>query len=108
MAFDAKTLAQAAQNSCNVAFATIGLRLGAKRFYDYMEAFGFFNRTGIDLYGESSSIWWSRKVFEDARNHSQLAAASFGQTFNITWICAWTAAPPSPPGRWSTSGRKES
>ena len=86
-----QTLAQAAQNSCNVAFATIGLRLGAKRFYDYMEAFGFFNRTGIDLYGESSSIWWSRQVFEDSRNHSQLAAASFGQTFNITPIQLITA-----------------
>ena len=86
-----QTLAQAAQNSCNVAFATIGLRLGAKRFYDYMEAFGFFNRTGIDLYGESSSIWWTRKVFEDPYNHSQLAAASFGQTFNITPIQLITA-----------------
>ena len=86
-----QTLAQSAQNSCNVAFATIGLRLGAKRFYDYMEAFGFFNRTGIDLYGESSSIWWTRKVFEDPYNHSQLAAASFGQTFNITPIQLITA-----------------
>jgi len=86
-----QTLAQSAQNSCNVAFSTIGLRLGAKRFYDYMEAFGFFDRTGIDLYGESSSIWWTRKVFEDPYNHSQLASASFGQTFNITPIQLITA-----------------
>ena len=86
-----QTLAQSAQNSCNVAFATMGMRLGAKRFYDYMEAFGLFERTGIDLYGESSSIWWSRQVFEDPMNHSQLAAASFGQTFNITPIQLITA-----------------
>ncbi len=86
-----QTLAQAAQNSCNVAFSTIGIRLGAKRFYDYMEAFGFFQRTGIDLYGEASSIWWTRKVFEDPYNHSQLASASFGQTFNITPIQLITA-----------------
>ena len=86
-----QTLAQSAQNSCNVAFATMGMRLGAKRFYDYMEAFGLFDRTGIDLYGESSSIWWSRQVFEDPRNHSQLASASFGQTFNITPIQLITA-----------------
>ena len=86
-----QTLAQSAQNSCNVAFATMGIRLGAKRFYDYMEAFGLFDRTGIDLYGESSSIWWSRQVFEDSRNHSQLASASFGQTFNITPIQLITA-----------------
>lgn len=81
-----QTLAQSAQNSCNVAFSAIGIRLGAKRFYDYMEAFGFFDRTGIDLYGEASSIWWTRQVFEDPKNHSQLASASFGQTFNITPI----------------------
>ena len=86
-----QTLAQAAQNSCNTAFANIGLKLGAKRFYDYMEAFGFFEKTGIDLYGESSSIWWSRDVFEDPNNHSQLASASFGQTFNITPIQLITA-----------------
>ena len=86
-----QTLAQSAQNSCNVAFATMGMRLGAKRFYDYMEAFGLFDRTGIDLYGESSSIWWSHQVFEDSRNHSQLASASFGQTFNITPIQLITA-----------------
>lgn len=86
-----QTLAQAAQNSCNVAFSSIGLRLGASRFYDYMEAFGFFDRTGIDLYGEASSIWWSEEVFENPYNHSQLASASFGQTFNITPIQLITA-----------------
>ncbi len=86
-----QTLAQSAQNSCNVAFSSMGIRLGASRFYDYMEAFGFFDKTGIDLYGEASSIWWSRSVFENPYNHSQLAAASFGQTFNITPIQNITA-----------------
>ena len=87
-----QTLAEAAQHSCNVAFATLGLRLGAKKFYDYMEAFGFFDKTGIDLGGgEATSIWWSRKVFEDPNNYSQLASASFGQTFNITPIQLITA-----------------
>ena len=87
-----QTLTEAAQHSCNVAFATLGLRLGAKRFYDYMEAFGFFDPTGIDLGGgEATSIWWSRSVFEDPNNYSQLASASFGQTFNITPIQLITA-----------------
>ena len=87
-----QTLSEAAQHSCNVAFATLGLRLGAKKFYDYMEAFGFFDKTGIDLGGgEATSIWWSRKVFEDPNNYSQLASASFGQTFNITPIQLITA-----------------
>ncbi|MBO5496028.1 MAG: penicillin-binding protein, partial [Oscillospiraceae bacterium] len=65
-----QTLTQAVQHSCNVAFVNIGQRVGAERFYDYCEAFGFLNqsadpdasltaRTGIDLAGESGSIWWS-------------------------------------------------
>ena len=90
-----QTLTQAAQHSCNVAFANIGLRIGTETFYEYAEAFGFFEgsrdsaaslsgKTGIRLPGESGSIWWSRDVFCSSENLSQLAAASFGQTFNIT------------------------
>ena len=97
-----QTLTQAVQHSCNVAFVNIGLRVGAERFYDYAEAFGFFDRgsdssvqltgtTGIDLGGESGSIWWSEDVFSNPDNLSQLAAASFGQTFNITPIQLITA-----------------
>mgnify|MGYP004527366195 FL=1 len=86
-----QTLAEAAQHSCNVAFVNIGLKMGAKKFYDYIDAFGFFDKTGVDLYGEGDSIWWSDDVFEDPQNFSQLAAASFGQTFNITPIQLITA-----------------
>ncbi len=100
-----QTLTQAVQHSCNVAFVNIGLRVGAERFYDYCEAFGFLKlsedpdasltaRTGIDLSGESGSIWWSRNTFCAKKNLSQLAAASFGQTFTITplqLVCAVSA-----------------
>ena len=100
-----QNLTQAAQHSCNVAFVNIGQRVGAERFYDYCEAFGFLNltgsndenltaTTGIDLSGESGSIWWSKNTFCSPRNLSQLAAASFGQTFTITplqLICAVSA-----------------
>ena len=97
-----QTLTQALQHSCNVAFINIGVKVGAERFYDYAEAFGFFNasenpdvqlsgNTGIDLLGESGSIWWSRNTFCDSQNLSQLAAASFGQTFNITPLQLITA-----------------
>jgi stage V sporulation protein D (sporulation-specific penicillin-binding protein) len=79
-----QTLAQALQNSCNVALVNIGMKVGAKKFYEYIDAFGFFDRTGFDLPGESDSIWWTDGVFTDPENKSQLAAASFGQTFNIT------------------------
>lgn len=86
-----QTLTEAAQHSCNVAFVNIGLKLGAKKFYDYIEAFGFFDRTGLNGAAESNSIWWSRDIFEDPNNYSQLASASFGQTFNITPIQLITA-----------------
>lgn len=100
-----QNLTQAAQHSCNVAFVNIGQRVGAERFYDYCEAFGFLNMTGnddenltattgIDLSGESGSIWWSKNTFCSPRNLSQLAAASFGQTFTITplqLVCAVSA-----------------
>jgi len=90
-----QNLTQAVQHSCNVAFVNIGQRIGAERFYDYCEAFGFLNqssdpdanlsaKTGIDLSGESGSIWWSKNTFCSEKNLSQLAAASFGQTFTIT------------------------
>jgi stage V sporulation protein D (sporulation-specific penicillin-binding protein) len=90
-----QNLTEAVMHSCNVAFMQIGLKIGAESFYKYCDAFGLLNltgddseapsaSTGIDLAGESSSIWWSPEVFCDPNNQSQLAAASFGQTFNIT------------------------
>ncbi len=78
-------------NSCNVAFVQIAMRIGAPTFYQYVDAFGFFDKTGIDLGGEGESLWWSEDVFFDEDNQSQLAAASFGQTFNITPIQLATA-----------------
>lgn len=90
-----QTLTEAVQHSCNVAFVNIGQRVGSEKFYDYCDAFGFLKlsedddasltaKTGIDLAGESGSIWWSKNVFCSKKNLSQLAAASFGQTFTIT------------------------
>lgn len=97
-----QTLTQAVQHSCNAAFVNIGLRVGAERFYEYCDAFGFLKLsedpdanltavTGIDLAGESGSIWWSRNTFCNEKNQSQLAAASFGQTFTITPLQLITA-----------------
>ncbi|HBD86977.1 MAG TPA: penicillin-binding protein, partial [Clostridiales bacterium] len=87
-----QTLTQVVQHSCNVAFVRIGQLVGAEKFYEYAEGFGFINRsenkdamlsatTGIDIGGESGSIWWSENKFCSVNDKSQLAAASFGQTF---------------------------
>lgn len=97
-----QTLTQAVQHSCNVAFVNIGQRVGAETFYKYCDSFGFLNlsddkdvnltaTTGIDLAGESGSIWWSQNTFCSEKNLSQLAAASFGQTFTITPLQLITA-----------------
>ncbi|MDR0818622.1 MAG: PASTA domain-containing protein, partial [Oscillospiraceae bacterium] len=86
-----QTLQEAAQHSCNVAFVNIGLKLGATKFYDYVNAFGLKDKTGLDFSGESGSIWWTDEVFKDSNNLSQLASASFGQTFNITPLQMITA-----------------
>ena len=79
-----QTLTQCLQHSCNVALIQIAQRVGAEKFYDYVDAFGFNSKTGIELPGEAGSLWWDKAVFEDPYNQTQLAAASFGQTFNIT------------------------
>ena len=81
-------LAKAVANSCNPAFIAIGQRLGAQKFYDYLENFGMLSPTGIDLQGESkvnpvsAGIMWSRDKFSNV----DLAVASFGQRFKITPI----------------------
>ncbi len=87
-----QTLAEAVGNSCNPAFMEIGSRLGKDRFYDYFEAFGMLESTGIDLPGEASMAggMWSR----DAMTNVDLAVASFGQRFEVTplqMICGFSA-----------------
>ena len=79
-----QTLTQCLQHSCNVAMMQIAQKVGANRFYDYVDAFGFNDRTNIGLAGEANSLWWDKAVFCEPYNQTQLAAASFGQTFNIT------------------------
>jgi len=86
-----QTLNRAMENSCNTVCAEVAVRLGARRFYKYIEAFGLFERTGLDNAVESRSIWWSENIFFDRNNHSQLASAAIGQTFNITPIQMITA-----------------
>ncbi len=88
----AQDLTGAVCNSCNPAFIEIGQKLGAKKFYDYMEDFGLFDRTGIDLNGEGKGVIWSRKLFESEEGITSLATASFGQTLRITPIQLITAA----------------
>ena len=83
-----QNLTEALANSCNVALMEIGMKLGAERFWDYLEDYGLMDKTGIDLAGEGSSIFWpgGRDYFTSEIGLSSLAVASFGQTFKITPI----------------------
>ena len=87
-----QTLNEAMQNSCNLMSAQLSLRLGARTYYKYINAFGLFDRTGLDDNAEGRSLWWDESVFFDRFNQSQLASASFGQTFKVTPIQMITAA----------------
>lgn len=82
-----QTFAQAMTNSCNPAFIQIGLSLGADKFMDYFEAYGFRELTGIDLPAEASSITYTK----DTMGIVELATSSFGQANKITPIQMITA-----------------
>ena len=77
---------QALQNSCNIAFAHLALKLGGERFYEYIEKFGILEKTGIDLAGESKGIFFDKALVTDTDKWgtASLTSGSFGQTFKIT------------------------
>ena len=77
---------QALQNSCNIAFAHIALKLGGEKFYEYIEKFGIMEKTGIDLAGESKGIFFDKQLITDTEKWgtASLTSGSFGQTFKIT------------------------
>lgn len=75
-----QNLKNAISNSCNPAFITIGQQVGVSTFSKYFKAFGFTEKTGIDLPGESRSTYH----LEEKMGPVELASSSFGQTFNVT------------------------
>ena len=77
---------QALQNSCNIAFAHIALKLGGERFYDYIQKFGILEKTGIDLNGESKGVFFDKALVTDTDKWgtASLTSGSFGQTFKLT------------------------
>lgn len=77
-----ETLRTVIRNSCNVGVAEVGLRLGTKRFYQYLGRFGLTRRTGIDLPGEALAILPREKDVKPV----DLAVMAFGQTLAVTPI----------------------
>lgn len=75
-----QTFTQGVQNSCNPVFIEVGNRLGVSKLYDYIEGFGFMEKTGLDLPGEAKGILYNEKNVGPV----ELATISFGQSISVT------------------------
>ncbi|MGL5311886.1 MAG: peptidoglycan D,D-transpeptidase FtsI family protein, partial [Peptostreptococcaceae bacterium] len=82
-----QTFAQGVQNSCNPVFVAVGERLGVTKMYNYIEGFGFMDKTGIDLPGEAKGIVYNEKNVGPV----ELATMSFGQSISVTPVQLITA-----------------
>lgn len=82
----AETFLQGVQNSCNPVFMETAARVGGEKFMEYFKAFGLTQRTGVELIGESNSIYYHHALSE-----TDLATSAFGQGFQVTPIQLITA-----------------
>ena len=83
----AQTYLQVVENSCNPGFVSIGQKLGKEKLFEYINAFGFGEKTGVDLNGEASGILFKL----DKVGPVELATTSFGQGVSVTPIQQITA-----------------
>ena len=86
-AHGAQSFIEVVQNSCNPGFVSIGLELGKERFYKYIRAFGFGQKTGINLTGEATGIVIPEKDIKPIN----IATISIGQSISVTPIQLVTA-----------------
>ncbi len=84
-------LTQGLMNSCNPFFITIGQKLGKDNFYKYFDAFGFTEKTGIDLPAEANPVAGKTYHALEKMGISELSSSSFGQTFQVSPIQMITA-----------------
>lgn len=90
LAHGSQTFAEGVKNSCNPVFVSVALRLEEKKpgtFYDYIQAFGFGNPTGIDLTGEGTGILIPREELRPIN----IATIGMGQGIAVTPIQLATA-----------------
>ncbi len=86
-----QTFTQGLMNSCNPFFITYGQKLGAEKFFEYFEAFGFTEKTGIDLPAESTPVAGVTYHALEDMGIVELSSSSFGQSFQVTPIQMVTA-----------------
>lgn len=83
-----QNLALALRNSCNIYFIQLGQRVGSSLFYDYFDAFGFTERTGVDLPNETGFMQY---YTASQLGEVELASSSFGQAMAVTPLQVCTA-----------------
>lgn len=83
----AETLTEAVGNSCNPIFIQLAQRIGEEKYYDYLERYGLYERTGIDFPGEGMAILQNKKTAGPV----ELATMSYGQGIAVTPIQLITA-----------------
>ena len=83
-----QNLAQALRNSCNIYLIQLGQRVGSSLFYDYFDAFGFTERTGVDLPNETNFMQY---YTASGLGEVQLASSAFGQAMAVTPLQVCTA-----------------
>ena len=77
-----QTIRQVLWNSCNPGFMYMGTKLGKEKLFDYIRAYGYGSKTGVDLPGENPGILFNVKTMSNA----DLAVTSFGQGNAVTPI----------------------
>ena len=82
-----QTYLQVVENSCNPGFVNLGLKLGKEKLFDYINKFGFGEKTGVDLNGEGKGIIFNL----DRVGNVELATTAFGQGVSVTPIQQITA-----------------
>ena len=82
-----QTMLQVFENSCNPGFVKMGFSLGKEKLFDYINLFGFGEKTGIDLNGEGEGIIFDVEDVKDL----ELATTAFGQGVSVTPIQQVTA-----------------
>ncbi|WP_032121718.1 stage V sporulation protein D [Clostridium amazonitimonense] len=70
------------KNSCNIGFINVGQKLQREKLNKYIKAFGFGEKTGVDLPGEAKGIIKKTETINDV----DLATISFGQTNTVNPI----------------------
>ncbi len=82
-----QTFLQVVENSCNPGFVALGQRIGKEKLFEYIDKFGFGEKTGIDLNGEATGIIFNL----DQVGEVELATTAFGQGVSVTPIQQITA-----------------